>query len=337
MVNSFARTRKRPGFIYWLLLLVWALEIWYNVPMEKQDYFADIIVLCLIMTIGAAEAAHLSGVFFRRSLSECTVIFGLLAVLAVAALFFWTAVRRRKASSPGESRGGRTSLSRSETILLFLFAVLAVSQIFFIVSGKNVYMQGDMTVETAQGFLETDAVYGVNPMTGRAYESGLPARIEILCLPTLYAMLSRIFHIRPDVLVWQVIPVITLLGCYGAYICLAKGLFPENRKKRLCFLAAAAFLIWIGSSSYGMEGFGLLFSGWRGVSIRNGVLVPYTVSLCLREKYIYLPICILAEICIVWTLYGMGACLPVSLGMMLVSHFVRKRRAGREAADGGTS
>lgn len=304
--------------------------------MEKRDSFADIIVLCFIMTIGAAEAAHLFGVFFHRTLSECTVIFGLLALAAAAALFFWTAVRHRRASLQSGSGKDRTSLSRNETILLFLFAVLVISQIFFIAAGKSIYTQGDMTMETAQSFLKTDAVYGANPLTGRVYERGLPTRIEILCLPTLYAMLSRIFHIRPDVLTRQVIPVITLLGCYGAYICLARGLFPENRKKRICFLAAAAFVIWIGNGSYGMDGFGLLSSGWRGMTIRNGILIPYAVSLCLREKYIYLPLCLLAEICIVWTLYGMGACLPVILGMMLISHFVRKGRAGKEAAGGGT-
>lgn len=305
-------------------------------PMEKQDSFADIIVLCLIMATGAAEAAHLSGIFFHRPVSECTIIFGTFTVLSVALLLILTAVRRHRGSRRGECGEGQTRFFRSEALLLLLFAVLAASQIFFIFRGKNVYLQGDMTVETVRSFLETDTVYGVNPMTGRAYEKGLPSRIEILCLPTLYAMLCRIFHIRPDVLILQAFPVITLLGCYGAYACLAKGLFPGNRRKQLCLLVVVSLLIWIGSSSFGMDGFGLLYSGWRGVTIRNVVLVPYAVSLCLRKKYIYLPLCILAELCIVWTLYGMGACLAVILGMTLASLFTCKVRAGKGAADGGT-
>lgn len=316
-------------------MLVRILEVWYNVPMEKEDTFADILVLCMILAIGAAEAAHLFGVFLHRPLSRCTVLFAGILIPAVAVLSVMTAVRRRRASGRSKTGAGRAALSRGEMLPALFLAVLAISQVLFILVGGKLYVQGDMTVEATRSFLETDAVYGVNPMTGRPYEQGLPARIEILCLPSLYAMLSRICHIRPDILIRQVIPVVTLLGCYGAHYCLAEGLFPRSRGKRLCFLAAVALLFWIGSGSYGMDGFGLLYSGWRGVTIRNGVLIPYAISLCLRGKYLYLPVCILAEACIVWTLYGMGACLAVILGMMLASLFVRRSRGGKEAGDGG--
>lgn len=299
--------------------------------MGKKDSFADITVLFFIMVIGAAEAAHLSGVFFHRSVSGCTMIFGMLAVLSAAALSAFEVLRTRRAAVREKAGGSRFSLH--ERLLLALFVLLAVSQILFMLIGKNVYIQGDMILETVSSFLETDAVYQVNPLTGQAYKEGLPSRIEILCLPTLYAALSNIFHVRPGLLILYAVPVVTLLCCYGAYSCLAKALFPDDRSGRLCFLVMTALLIWVGSYGYGMDGFGLLFSGWRGVTIRNAVLIPYAVSLCLRKKYIYLPLCVLAELCIVWTLYGLGACLPVILGITL-ARFLR-RGAGKEAADGG--
>ncbi|MCM1192288.1 MAG: DUF6077 domain-containing protein [Butyrivibrio sp.] len=315
--------------------------------MGKRDSFADIMILFFIMAIGAAEAAQLCGVFLHRSVSVCTLLFGLLVVLSAAALGIFAVFRFRRAGIREKEEEGRRSFSAGERLLLALFVFLALSQILFMVMGKNVYVQGDMTVETVVSFLETDACYQVNPMTGRAYEAGLPLRIEILCLPMLYASLSSIFHIRPDTLILYVIPVITLLCCYGAYSCLAKALFPENRSRQLCFLVMAALLVWIGSYGYGMDGFGLLFSGWRGVTIRNTVLIPYALSLCLRKKYIYLPLCVAAEACILWTLYGLGACLAVTAGMLLAG-FIRvkpgagKERAGKEtaekeAADGGAS
>ena len=302
--------------------------------MGKRDSFADIVVLCFIMMIGAAEAAHLSGVFFHRTVLACTVIFRVLAVLFAAVLVIFIIFRRFGILLKEKMREKGSRLLTGEKILLVLFAFFAVSQILFMLIGKNVYVQGDMTVETVRSFLHTNALYQVNPMTGRAYEDGLPSRLEVLCLPTLYASLSSIFRIRADVLILQVVPVITLLCCYGAYICLAKGLFPEERNKQLCFLAAVAFLLWIGSCGYGMDGFGLLFSGWRGVTIRNTVLIPYTISLCLRKKYIYLPLCILAEVCIVWTFYGLGACVLVILGMVLTRFLRRRFGAGKEAEHG---
>ena len=304
--------------------------------MGKRDSFADIAVLCFIMMIGAAEAAHLIGVFFHRTVSECTVIFGVLAVLSAAALVILTAFRRSGPPLQEKVREKGSRLLLYEKLLLILFAFLAVSQMLFMLIGKNVYVQGDMTVETVGSFLHTNAVYQVNPMTGLAYEDGLPSRLEVLCLPTLYAALSSIFHIRPDVLILYIVPVITFLCCYGAYACLAKGLFPEERDRQFCFLVVVAFLFWIGSYGYGMDGFGLLYSGWRGITIRNTVLIPYAVSLCLRKKYIYLPLCVLAEVCIVWTLYGLGACVVVISGMTLVCFLRRKYGAGKEAEHGGT-
>lgn len=303
--------------------------------MAKKDSFADITILFIVMLIGAAEVAHLFGVLFHRSVSRCTIIFGMLAVLSAAALSVYELSGNHKAAVREKARDGKARFSLHERLLLAFFVILAVSQILYMVIGKNVYVQGDMTVETVGSFLQTDAFYQVNPMTGQAYKEGLPSRIEILCLPTLYAALSNIFHIRPDVLILYVVPVITLLCCYGAYSCLAKALFPDDRIEQLCFLIMTALLIWIGSYGYGMDGFGVLFSGWRGVTIRNTVLIPYAISLCLRKKYFYLPLCVLAELCIVWTLYGLGACLLVILGMAFVGF--GRRRAGKEAADGGAA
>lgn len=300
--------------------------------MGKKNSFADIAVLFFIMVIGAAEAAHLFGVFFHRSVSQCTVIFGSIGLLAAAAVWVPGVRGMRKPAGDRKPAVWERRFSTRERFMLVLFILLAGSQVLFILFGKNTYVQGDMTVETVGSFLETDAFYQVNPMTGRAYGEGLPLRIEILCLPTLYAALSSILHIRPDALVLYVVPVITLLCCYGAYSCLGRALFPERRSGRLCFLIMTALLIWVGSCGYGMDGFGLLFSGWRGVTIRNTVLIPYALSLCLRRKYIYLPLCALAEMCIVWTLYGLGACVPVVLGNILAGFI--GRRAGKEAADG---
>lgn len=301
--------------------------------MQKRDSFADIMILIFMMAIGAAEAAHLFGAFFHRPVSVCSLIFAVLLVMSAAVLLCLWIFRRRKSVNREAACNAKRTFSKSERLLLLLFSALVFSQILFMLIGKNVYIRGDMTVETVRSFLQTDGVYRVNPLTGRPYAEGLPSRIQILCLPTLYAAVSSIFHISPDVLVLYVIPVITLLCCYGAYGCLAAALFPENRYRRLCFLAAVAFLIWIGSYGYGMDGFGLIFTGWRGVTIRNAVLIPYAVSCCLRRKYFCLLLCVLAEACIVWTLYGMGVCLPVILGMLLVCRL--RRGAGKEAADGG--
>jgi len=301
--------------------------------MKKRVFLADNVISLFIFIIGAAETANLLGVFFHRTVSECTVVFGVLAVLFAAAWGVMTALLWRRAL-PQTGRNKKKFMTWTEKLMTVVFLLLLLSQILFILIGKNVYVQGDMTPETVNTFLQTDAVYQADPLTGKPYEAGLPTRIEVLCLPMLYAALSRILHVRAEALVLYAVPVITLLCCYGAYSCLAKSLFPDSREKRLFFLTAAAVLIWVGSYGYGMDGFGVLFSGWRGVTIRNTVLIPYTVALCLRKEYVRSLLCVLAETCIVWTLYGLGACVPVILGIALVQQLMRKRAGGKEAADG---
>lgn len=295
--------------------------------MSKNDSFSDGIATLIIFMIGSAEAAHLCGVFLHRSFSECAVLFGIFGIGALLVLLVSAIWQRRAGHDKLRTQNG---WSRAERMLLAVFVLLAALQLFWAAMGKGIYRQGDMTVETVQSFLRNNGLYQVNPMTGRAYEGGIPSRLKILCLPTMYASLCSFFHISPQLMIWHVIPVITLTGCYAAYTCLGRCLFPGDRYRQLWFLVIVTFVIGAGSYGFGVDGFNVLFAGWRGVSIRNAVLIPYTVSLCIRKKYLHALLCVLAEACIVWTLYGLGACLVVTLGMALIQFLCESRKKREE-------
>lgn len=292
--------------------------------MAENYSLSDSIISAAVLLTGTAEAVHLYGSFLHRPLRECAVVFGVLALLILGALaaaevLLW----RKRRPGGGKFRDG------VERVLLVVFLLLVLTQLLFIAGGR-VYRQGDMTVETVNSFLQNNGSYQVNPLTGRPYEEGLPARLRILCLPSMYAFFSSLFGISPRLLVWRVVPAVVLLCCYCAYGCLGRALFPERRERRLCFLTVVALLLWVGSYRYGMDGFGVLFAGWRGVTLRNAVLIPYALSLCLRKKYLHALLCAAAEACIVWTFYGAGAVLALTVGMAL-TQFAIRRAAGEEA------
>lgn len=297
--------------------------------MGRKFSLTDFVIFVFIALIGAAEVAHLYVVLLHQAFSRCVPVFIAAAAAFIVLLcgyLFWC--NRREGTT---AKADKTKLSRKEKLLLLLFGVLVLSQLLFVATGTWVYLRGDMTVETVGSFLETDAAYDVNPITGAAYQGGIPMRLKVLCLPTLYGVLSRLTGIQPEYLVWQIIPVFMLLFAYAAYGSLAGSLFPEEREKKLLFLVIVAILIWIGSYRYGMDGFGLLYSGWRGVTLRNMILIPYALSLCLRKRYFSALACVAAEVCIVWTLYGLGACLAVAAGVTLTNLLCRRSEAGREA------
>ena len=222
-------------------------------------------------------------------------------------------------------------LSPREILGLALFGVFLGFQLGKILLRSEIYQAQDMTLETVVTLLHTGG-YGVNPLTGRAYELGMPTRLKLLCLPTLYADLCVLFRVEPELLVWKVIPVVTLAAAYLAYSSLGRVLFPESREKRLWFLGLVAMVLTIGDYRYGMEGFGLLHGGFWGVTIRGAVLLPYLLSLCFRRKWILAAVAVLAECCMVWTTYGAGMGLALITAFLLVDFGAKRLMGRREAA-----
>lgn len=291
----------------------------------------------LILT-GLTVTAHLAAVFTGQSFSRCRIMFSVIlgaALLFAVGLCFFCLIRdfTGKAHKNGkkEHREDPSAVKEIkkpdsvERILMGIFLVLALAQLVYLLWNAGVYTQGDMTLETVGSFLQTDSVYGVNPMTGQAYTAGIPSRLKILCLPTLYGFFSSLSGLAPDIVVTTAVPVWIFVSSYAAFFCVGKSLFPENGKKRGCFMITVAILMWTGGRLYGMDGFNLIYCGYRGVTIRNLVILPYLISLCLRRRWKQGILCVLAEACIVWTFYGLGACVLTAAGLFLAG---RRRDVG---------
>lgn len=306
---------------------------------------ADALITGELIIIGLAVAAHVAAVFTGQSFSRCVILFLILLGIALAAagcLLIYGKIsgekgkKLKRLSAPaGEEKVTRAKLKNrtdqrewTDRIFIGAFLLMALAQLTFVLWNAGIYTQGDMTVETVGSFLHTDGIYLVNPMTGLGFTAGIPSRLKILCLPTLYGIFCRLSGLSPETVVTDAVPVMTFISCYAAFYCVGISLFPGSRKKQHCFIIAVVILMWVGSYMYGMDGFNLLYCGYRGVTIRNLVLIPYLISLCLRKKWKSTVLCILAEACIVWTLYGLGVCLLVAVGLYL---------AGRRKRDGGAS
>ncbi len=294
---------------------------------EKGIRGGEALVVGWIGVIGAAEAVHLCAVFLHVSITVCAMVFGgIMAVVGMGSLAVCVfSLLRTK--SPDRRRAGWR-----RTPLFWAAAAICLGQVLLIWFRGEVCLSRDMTLETVVSFLQTDGAYLVNPMTGTAYESGIPLRLEILCLPTLYSALCRLFAAEPGTLVWMVIPCVMVVCSYSSFYCVGKALFPRSAAQQDLFLVLTAVLLGVGSYALGMDGFGLFYSGWRGGTIRNAVLIPYLISLCLRRRWKTTLLCIAAEACLVWTLYGAGACMFVDLGMAACLFVWQKygKSAGKE-------
>ena len=309
----------------------------------KKYILNDYILIGMVMVLGLAEVVHFGGVFLGWAFSHCRVFFAvgvvLLLVVGIGVIvrnyLMQGKLRKADGADVAEQKsafGLRKGERAGALPFVCMFMLLVLSQILFICVSGVTFRNGDMTVEMVGSFLENDGVYRVNPITGNPYTAGIPLRLEILGLPTLYSMICKLTGLVPVLLVLKIVPVCVLLLSYTAFGVLGKVLFEGKARERAIFLALVALLMWAGAYMYGMDGFNLLLCGWRGVTIRNLVLVPRLISLCMRKKYFGILLCLAAEVCLVWTLYGLGVCLVVAVGMLLAGKWSDKH--GDIADDG---
>lgn len=316
-----------PTLVPCLLGMV-GLRCLYGKEYRKSCGAEEIFLNGFCVLIGLAEAAHLCTVFLSRSVIwMAAVLCGLTAFLCFFSLALMIRDGRKK-DKKNRISAKREDASRSSNQLLWgCLALLLIFQVVMIMTGGESYREGDMTIETVQTFLTDNAVYQTNPLTGLAYEVGIPLRIKILCLPSLYSSIAILTGADVEALL-GVFSVAVLLGSYLAYASLAKVLFQKDRIGRIVMLILVSLLIWCGDYMISMDGFQLLHCGYRGTAVRNGILVPFTLSMCLQKKWKGTVLAILAEACIVWTLYGLGVCLLITVVMSLF-HLAAGHREGR--------
>lgn len=299
-----------------LLLGMGILTFMNRKKINHSVYPAEAYVCGFVCCIGIFAAGHLAGVFMGWSVSLCgRIISGLLAVLTVVSVVSIVAGLRKKQFLL-KPMGGmcRDKMAVSGAIV---FAALAAVQIYVILAGTAPQSAGDITLETVNSFLVSDGIYTVSPLTGKPY-GGPPLRYEILCLPTVYTLLCRWFRLAPDLLVNKIIPLAVMGTAYLAYSRLGRALFGSEKEsggKRMWFLVIVAAVFLLCEGSVYMEGYGILHAGHLGTTWRNSILVPFALCAALKKKWWQALICILAEVCIAWTLWGLGVCLIFTAGV----------------------
>lgn len=305
----------------------------------REWHLEDRVVAGILVLIGLAEGAYLAAMTRGQSVSAFTKYYGSLLIAAgiasclVTLAFAWIGKKRGWPGRQGLNLDSIKKFERKEWVVIILFLIAVMAQTFMILFRTSVFLEYDETLETVVSFLQTDRFYEVNPLTGQPFEQGMPMRLKILCLPALLTFLAKITQADPRLVTWHVFPVITLLGAYLAYVSLARSLFPEKRFHRCLFLLAVALLVFVGDCAYGAEGFGLLHGGFQGTAIRGAVMMPWVFGLCLRRKWRLVPLVILAEACIVWTLYGLGMSALASvtfLAYLGLKNMLQRRKEGRQ-------
>lgn len=317
--------------LLWLCMILFpvmsGLGIMTIIYSKNQEYvigFADCFLCGWIACIGVAMVAHISGLLAGFSLAFTGKIFlGLLLILALVSAFtggFGVLKGKCKYFMSGTAEKVPLGLPLG-------FLGLFSAQIMYVYCMEPVVVPGDITLETVQSFLAQDGIYKVLPLTGSYSESGIPMRYAVLCLPTLYAVLVQKTGLKAALIVCHMVPVIVLGLGYLSYFRLSESLFgKKNLRKRYGFLLIVALVFLFSDHAVFLDGYGALHAGYTGTTARNLILVPLTISAMLERRYWKAILCILAEASIVWTFWGCGVCVVITLGMLILEIFERKNK-----------
>lgn len=296
-----------------------------------QKTIPEKIIEGSLVTVGLAEAAHLVTLFLKLPFHICT---GIMAVLFLGAVFcavvFSVVKKKKDAGRRSQSEGSRfLKLMRVYPYRFLGIFLLIILQIIWNYWMHVPYLKGDITGEMVQTILASDSIYTLNPMTGSDFTAGMPMRLKILVLPTLYATICKWTGMPVQLLVYSMVPGIVLVLSYLVYSRWAVYLFPADGKKQTMFMLFVVLIYQFGCYSAGMDSFLVFFRGWQGAAFRAGIILPYALLCCLQEKWRSVLLCLLAEVCVVWTLYGFGytvVIVLVVLGIKLARFLLDQRR-----------
>lgn len=293
------------------------LSVFYAKKHEYEITVSEGFVLGSIACIGLMEVIHMIGLVGDLALAQVKILLGIaILVLTCLSVVFLVvlAIKQKK------RLGIFVKHQNARTVFPFLFLALLLIQLLYVYCAEAMVTPGDIILETVQSFLAEEGIYRVMPLTGEVSEFGLPLRYKILCLPTLYALLSESFQVDAQLLVCNIIPVVVLAGMYFSYYYLSGVLFGKSAVgKRYLFLLLVAMLIFFMDGGVASNGYSGLHSGYLGTSIRNLILVPYVFAASLEKRWWKAMLCVLAEACIAWTFWGCGVCLVIGLGMFVLS------------------
>ena len=276
------------------------------------------------------EVSHLAGLFWGLPFSVCAwMLAGMLGTAGLLTGGVWLWKRRHGKTVNPKEKGHVRRLFRLYPYRLLCIGVLIFMQLLWNNLMHVPTLQGDSTGETVQTFLASDGIYTVNPLTGTAFFKGMPLRVQILSLPTLYASVCKWTGISPMTLCYSIIPCMVLLLSYLVYTRWAVYLFPDEKKKQVNFILFVVLLYQFGCYGTLTDSALLFFGGWQGEALRVAVLLPYALLCALQDKWKPVFLCLLAEVCVVWTLYGLGYVVVTAVVVLGIKGIcsLKKRRA----------
>ena len=122
---------------------------------------------------------------------------------------------------------------------------------------------------------------------------------------------------------YELVPIFVLLISYLIYAELAKVIYSESPYKQCIFMLFLVVARFFGNYLMETESAFLFHCGYEGDAIRVAILMPLALWACLKNKWWLVILCMLAEVAIVWTFYGLGYVFLIAVVTLLIKGVLR--------------
>lgn len=280
--------------------------------------------ICGVMTMFAISGVlHLFVMFTNRSFSDYLKFYPIIVIIPaiIGVILTVMDIKRNNTEFSVKARiiAFFRSWFKSKELQIFgsltLIAIL-LCVVRIIACAPDV--TGDFTLETIRTTLQTDSIYQYNSLTGQVLEEGMPIRQQILTLPFFQAFLSVFFNVEVTLILYKIFPCYTLFLTLLVYSRFAGTLFLKQKEHQMIFMFIISFMLLVGDYAYAAPAALMLHQGFTGNAMCAGVIIPFGIYACINRKWLLACVCVVAELFLVWTTYGLGFSVLVIFLFMLI-------------------
>lgn len=286
-----------------------------------------------ISILGAAEAINLLALAKHMQVDKASKLFLVAFILVSVAFIVILTILVKKDFSSIKAQVNDIKSNKLSIFIYICFIAMVIFQIIFHYHLCKPYIAGDITGETVTTFIRSNEFHTINPMTGLPYTEGIPNRLKILCIPSLYAFISSLTGINPYTLCYRLAPAFIVPVAYLVYSLYAKYLFGKDTLKKPAFMLIISFVLFLGFIGTITETRFLMTQAWSPEAIRNTIILPFIIISLFNKKWWDVVICILAEAVLCWTLYGLGYGVVLTALYLIVSFVYKTYRKKKEVSN----
>ena len=286
-----------------------------------------------ISILGAAEAINLLALAKHMQVDKASKLFLVAFILVSVAFVVVLTILVKKNFSFFKSQVNNVKSNKTSVFIFICFIIMVIFQIILHYYLCKPYIAGDITGETVTTFIRSNEFHTINPLTGLPYTEGIPNRLKILCIPSLYAFISSITGISPYTLCYRLAPTFIVPVAYLVYYLYAEYLFGKDTLKKTSFMLIISFVLFFGFIGTITETRFLMTQAWSPEAIRNTIILPFIIISLFKKKWWDVAICILAEAVLCWTLYGLGYGIVLTIAYFIVSYIYKIYRNKKEVSN----